>query len=274
MNSKIAGFALVVLAGALAQPVFAQTGNWQVDSTRSAAKVSVDDQAAAGRINVLLGGAGVVGSLHLDRADVSKSSFQFTAAPADGATADRASVPSTQISFRSQKASWTDDGRLKVTGTLTVTRVTFEAQLDGNEGYSGPVYTQRTVSQASREETLILPVPADAEASAVFDGNTAVRVNREDFPELLTAVLSTNWPAVARDAQCQAQPAAGEDYSGTLCTGSQVIMPSDTRTVLAASEDYPGDGANSATAGNVVTLALHFHLVPRGATLSAKAGGQ
>ena len=277
MNKRIAGFALVLLAGALAQPALAQTGNWRVDNAHSAGKVSVDDQAVAGRINVLVGGAGVSGSLHLDRTDVSKSTFEFTAAPAD-ATADRTTgrdgKPTTQIHFRSKNVSWTDEGRLKVTGTLTVTRVTFDGQLDANEGYSGPVYAQRSVSHASREETLILPVPANAEAGAAFDGNVLLRVNREDFPEFLTAVLSTSWPPIAQGTQCQAQPSASEDYSGTLCTGSQVIVPYDTRTVAAASEDYPGDGANSATAGNVVTVALHLHLVPRGGTLSAKAGGQ
>jgi polyisoprenoid-binding protein YceI len=294
VTNRLAGFALAVLAGALSVPAFAQSGNWQVEANRSAARISIEDKAAAGNISLVLGGANVRGSLRLDNADVSKSTVEFTVYQAGSNAQEpnkendtrngrqdgndpQSTAPATLLSFRSHTASWTSDGNLKVSGILTVTHVDYQEELNANEAYSGPVYTERVVSQASREEVLEFTFPssypADLNGKIAADVSTSLIVHREDFPELVNALLSTNWPAVAQDQACEQAPAASEDYSGAACTGSQVIVPSNTRTVAAASEDYPGDSGQSVKPGNIVSVALHLHLAQQGA-LSAKTGGQ
>ena len=281
MTNKFPAFALAALAGLFALPAFAQSTNWKVDSAHSAAQISVEDKTSAGVITLLLGGAGVSGSLHIDNADVSKSTAEFTVYPVGSSqTASESQADSTQstlLSFRSEKASWTRDGMLQVTGTLTVTHVERYGELNGNEAYSGPADEDLIISQATREESFVFAIPSsdpeDSNGNATTDVATSLSIHREDFPELLNAVLSTNWPAAAQDKNCQAPTSTSEDYSGALCTGSQVIVPSNTRTAVTASEDYPNN-ADSAEAGNVVTVALRLHLAQDATALAVKTGGQ
>ena len=282
MTNRFAAVALAALASFFALPALAQSANWKVDSDHSAARISVEDKTAAGSgITLLLGGAGVSGSLRLDNADVSKSAVEFTIYPVGSGLAtgqandpaDPDAAQTTILSFRSEQASWTSDGRLKVTGLLTVTQIERLAELNGNEAYSGPVYVDRVISLATREESFIFAIPSPiTPKSKTADVSTSLRINREDFPELVNAVLSTSWPAAAQDQNCEASLSFSEDYAGSFCTGSEVIVPSDTRTVLAASEDYPGSQANSAEPGNFVTVALQLHLAQQGTQLSAKTG--
>jgi polyisoprenoid-binding protein YceI len=281
MTNKLAGLALAaVLVGAAALPAFAQSGSWTVDSGHSDARLAVEGIINGTTQSISLGGAGVNGTLRLDRSDLTKSTLQFNVYPEVSApnseTPDAANSPYTLLSFRSESASPTADGQLKVTGRLTVTRVIREAVLDANEAYSGPVYVSRVVTQATREESFVLTIPAsdpdEASANAEIEVSTLVKINREDFPELVNAVLSTAWPIKAHDKTCEQSPNASEDYAGTLCTGSVVTLPSDTRTATSISEDYPGDGADSAEAGNLLTVALHLQLAPEGAQLSSKIG--
>jgi len=284
MNTRFAGFALAVLAGVFASPAFGQSADWKVDGAHSAARISVEDKTAAGSgITLLVGGASVSGALKLDSTDVSKSTVEFAVYPAissepapAGEPADPDAAQTTVVSFRSEQASWTSDGRLKVTGQLTVSLVERQVQLDANEAYSGPVYVDRVISQASREESFLFRIPSlgspNANGNAGMDVSTWLEINREDFPELVSAVLSTAWPATAQDRNCEAPAAASEAYSGTLCTGSDVIVPSDTRTAVAASEDYPGSATTYAEPGNFVTVSLQLHLAQEAAQVSTKTG--
>lgn len=286
MTHKLAGFALVtMLAGAFALPAFAQSGNWTVNSNRSAARLSIQALLDGNSQSITLGSANVSGSLQLDRSDLAKSALQFNiysagagpaAADPSGDSPDPASASYTLLSFHSEKASRIADGMLQVTGALTVTRVERQAELTASESYSGPVYVSRVVSQATREESFLIaipePDPAGGNSNAKIEVSTAVKINREDFPELVNAVLSTPWPATAQTKTCEVSPNSGEDYAGTLCTGSEVTQSSMNRTVPASAEDYPGDGANSAEVGNLLTVALHLQLAPEGAQLSSKIG--
>jgi polyisoprenoid-binding protein YceI len=282
MTNRFAGLALAALTSMFALPAHAQSGNWKVDSDHSAARISVEDKTAAGSgITLLLGRAEVSGSLRLDNDNVSKSAVEFIIYPAGsgpaasqaGDPADPDAAQTTLLSFHSEQASWASDGRLKVTGLLTVTQIERQVELNANEAYSGPVYVDRVTSLATREESFILSIPSpNTPKSKTTDVSTSLRINREDFPELVYAVLSTNWPATAQDKNCEAPLTFSEDYSGTLCTGSEVIVPSDTRTVVAASEDYPGSQANLAEPGNFVTVALQLHLAQQSTQLSAKTG--
>jgi len=285
LSKGLSRAAIAILAiGIAAAPAFAQSGGWTVDSNHSDARIAIDGKINGSSQSITLGAGGVSGTLRLDRSDLTKSTLQFTIDPAgsgpaavgpNGETPDAGSLPATLLSFRSEKASRSADGKLHMTGALTVTRMEREALLDANEAYSGPVYVSRVVTHTQREQSFIFAVPASDPAdggSAKIKLEALVKINREDFPELVNAALSTNWPFTVQDETCEASPNSREDYSGTLCTGSAVTLPSITRTAASAGEDYPGTDANSAEPGNLVTLALHLQLTPENAQLSSKIG--
>ena len=277
MNSTFTRVALgAVAASFLALPVFAQSADWRVDSNHSSARISIQAQSG-GESSITLGAAAASGLLRVDTSNPSNSSLQFELDPAGAGNEIVADDPveTTRLTFHSQKASLTADGKLKLTGTLTVSTVLREVQLDGNEAYSGPVETGRVVYQASREESLILAIPAGARngrGGKFIEVSTALNVNAEDFPELVNEVLSTNWPSKAQDRNCESSASAGEDYSGTLCTGTAVESRSANRAAASFSEDYAGGEPILAQPANVVTVALHLRLAPQGVQLSTKTG--
>jgi hypothetical protein len=47
----------------------------------------------------------------------------------------------------------------------------------------------------------------------------AARVDREEFPELLSAIQDTNWPSVVQNEHCEAgYEGGGEGYGGPVST--------------------------------------------------------
>jgi hypothetical protein len=269
MIPNIPKLALSALAvSLLALPTYAQSSDWKVDGNHSSAQIAVETATRGSGNSLTLGVTTPTGILHLNSADPSKSTLQFELRTAG--------VQSPLIRFRSESAELTPNGQLKVTGKLTVTRVVLVEDLTANEGFSGPVVTGSRVVESSRQESFILPVPAadprDAKGNAYLAVSTALKLNAEDFPELYDQLLSTNWPAKAQDVVSESPSSFGEDYSGTLRTGSNVQSRSITRTATSFGEDYPGAVADSVQPGNVVTLALNLHLVPQGTQLSARNG--
>ncbi len=286
MMPKFSRLVLSALAASLlALPAFAQSTDWKVDGNQSSAQIAIATRPHGSGNTVTLGAADASGALHLDNADLSKSAFQFELRPssrvsaAAGSNAEDpapADAQSSLIRFHSESATLTSDGQLKVTGTLTVTRVVRIVDLTANEGYSGPVEIGSRVVESSREESFILPISAadlpNPQGKPFLDLSSALKINAEDFPELYDELLSTNWPAKAEGLNCEAAPSSSEDYAGALCTGTDVQSRSIVRTATSFGEDYPGDSANSVQPANVVTLALHLHLAPQGTQLSAKNG--
>ena len=277
MFSKFSKLVLGALAaGLLALPSYAQSSGWKVDTNRSYVRIDLATASQGSGDPVTLGAASPSGILHFDSADPSKSTFQFALRPSGAAAGDASIAQSPVIRFRSESAALTPDGQLKVTGTLTVSRVVLIEDFTANEGYSGPVVTGSRLVESSRQESFILPVPADdprdSHGNAYLAVSTSLQLNAEDFPELYDELLSTNWPGKAQDVVSENPSSFGEDYSGTLRTGTNVQTRSITRTATSFGEDYPGDGSESVQPGHVVTLALNLHLVPQGASLSAKNG--
>ena len=277
MTNTFARLALgAVAASLLALPAFSQSTEWRLDSDHSSARIAIKAQTP-GESSLALGAAAAGGILRVDNSNPANSTFQFDLYPAvapSGAVADDP-AESTHLIFRSQKASLTADGKLKLTGTLTLSRVIRDVQLEGNEGYSGPVETGRVVYQTSREESLILPVPAavrDGRGVAFTDVSTSLNISAEDFPELVNEVLSINWPALAQDRNCDSSASAGEDYSGAICTGTAVQSRSANRAAASFSEDYSGGESILAQPANVVTVALHFRLAQQREQVSSKTG--
>ena len=274
MTTKLARLALsAVAASLLALPAFAQSADWRVDSNHSSARIAFKANPGDGARSITLGSATASGILRVDNNDPANSTLQFDLYPAlvasESGTDD--SAQATRLAFRSEKASLTPDGKLKLTGTLTVTRVIRELQLDGNEAYSGPVESGRIVFQTSREQSLILSIPRPAR-DGYAQVSTVLNINDEDFPDLVNEVLTTTWPAKAQDASCESAASSSEDYSGSLCTGSAVESRSPNRVAASVSEDYSGGEPISAARPNVVTVALHLRLEQQAVQVSAKTG--
>ncbi len=271
MFSKTAALGLAAaLALLTSAPAFAGTKDWKVDSSHSYGEISTQAKLNESRQSVTLGAAKVTGRLRLDPREISNSSFEFDADPS-GSSPEVGNY--TVLRFRSHSAQLTSDGKLRVTGPLTVTQIELVAEMTGsNESYSGPQFVGRKVKQTTKEQSFLLTLPGDDPVDAQGQAAAEAKISAEDFPELVAAVLGTNWPAIANVESCTAVGNAGaEDYSGYTCTGSSVGQRSITRTVRSIGEDYPGEDT-VAEAGNAVTLALHLHLTQQNADLSANSG--
>jgi hypothetical protein len=238
----------VALASLLATSAFAAGKDWKVDSRNSYGEIATEAKSNQSRQTVTLGAARISGILRLDANKPANSIFEFEAKPD---TNPRNAAIYSALYFRSRKAELTKDGRLRVTGPLTVREVRLDALLEGNEAYYGPEFTGQVVKEITREESFLLALPADdpvdAQGQATMDMIAEGRIMAEDFPELVSAVLSTNWPdmSVGSDG-----PVAGPAVRG----------PWINRTAISFGEDYPGEGSEVAEAGDALSIALHLLL--------------
>jgi len=268
MFSKTAAFVMAAgLTIFAVTPAFAGQRDWKVDRSHSYGEVSAVAKINESPVSVTLGAASVAGTLRLDQQNIENSSFEFDVEPAD---APAGAGTHTVLRYRSGTAKLTRDGKLRVSGPLTVTEVRLESQLDGNEAYSGPQFNSFVVKETTREVSfdLVLPGedPVDAHGEAYVLASADAQISTEDFPELVAAVLGTNWPAISNDKTCASASAGGEDYSGYACTGSSVGQASISRQANSFSEDYPGEASGAALVGNNITLALHLRLTREGTT--------
>lgn len=261
-------------------------GNWQVDTRHSSAQLITDGTTDYGKtkMQVTLGFTRIVGRVNLDDADPAKSTVDLTMYPAtsmmppineDGKIltswlADPAN--NTLVCFHAKSMRRLPDGRLEATGKLFLTRVDRNVDATPNEAYSGPVYGPPIVHRVSREATFVFDAPAgeQKDGGILLSGSTSV--GRENFPQLLKTVVSTYWPPVVQDENCQT-PAVGEAYSGSRCTGtvmeaSALPMPPGSRV----GEDFPAPDNFNAVVGNQLDLVVHVHLMRKAGGESMAAG--
>lgn len=148
MGQTLARIAVAAgLAALCSLPAPAATSTWQIDPAHSAAQFSIRHLA----ISTVRGGfSNVTGTVNLDDADVSKSSVDVTidVSTVDTRQPDRdkdlksdkffdlAHYPA--MTFKSKKVEQAGEGKLKVTGDLTIRGVTKEVVLDV-EGPTAPV---------------------------------------------------------------------------------------------------------------------------------------
>jgi polyisoprenoid-binding protein YceI len=273
---KYAALAAAALIFAMAVPrtPVATTGSWRVDASHSNAQLSADGTTDFGKtkITFAIGIARVNGTVKLDESSSANSAFDFRMYPASSMTPpidEEGKVKlewfthyanNTLVCFHSKGARQTADGRLQTTGNLTLTRVDRNVDLTPNEGYAGPVYGPPMIHRVTREATFVFDPPTAAGGAFQTSGST--KVIREDFPQLLKAVLGTYWPPVVEDKNCKV-PAAGEAYSGAECTGTFLMPPTLPEAPHAANqEDYPGPANFNAVVGNQLTIAVHMRLTP------------
>ncbi len=285
------GVAVAIALGILALDAKEPTslaGSWQVDVRRSDAQLITDGTTDYGKtkIDVTLGFGRVMGALKIDDVNPAKSSVDLHIYPAmsmaepieeDGKVksrwmANRANH--TMLCFHSKNVVRTSGGRLQTTGDLILVRVDRNVEVPApNEAYSGPVYGPPITNRISRQVTLVFDLPADgsAQKDGGIEASASTKVFREDFPQLLKAVLNTYWPPLVQDENCRV-PAPSEAYSGAQCTGTFLkgpSLPEDPGTHIG--EDYPGPQNFNSQVGERLNLVVHMRLTP--GTAQAMTGG-
>ena len=152
----------------------------------------------------------------------------------------------TLLTFKSTRILRTGNGQLEVIGDLTLTRVERTVIATRTEAYAGPVYGDPVIHNETREITFLFPsasaahvsgtsTPAVQQTKGVLEIVGAARVDREEFPELLTATKETNWPPVVQNKDCHMPSTVGEDYSGAVCTGTVIATIGDDNCHMPAS---------------------------------------
>jgi polyisoprenoid-binding protein YceI len=268
-------------------------GSWRVDAQHSDAQLITDGTTDYGKtkINVALGIARVNGKMTLDDADPSKSSVDFRMYPAtsmapaideDGKFLSNwlANLSNhTLVCFHSKEVTRRPDGRLQATGTLVLTRVDRNVEATPSEAYAGPVYGPPMLHRVSHEATFVFDLPAadkNGQKSGSRSGDIitygSTSMFREDFPQLVKTVVSTYWPPVVQDENCQV-PSAGEDYHGSQCTGTFLKTPALPEPPHAANGEDVGTRENfNAVVGNHLTILVHLSLLPNSSGESAAGG--
>jgi hypothetical protein len=243
--------AFVALASAFSvAPVFAQDSFSVIDSEHSTARLYLASSKDPGD-NVNVGVARTAGVVTLNDGESGTPNFDFTIYPADKksspADSDANKKPNyTVISFKTGRVVHLDANTFRVTGELTTTYVEREASYDPTEGYSGPTYGPAVTVSRKEEATFQFRRAPRAGASGGSEWIASATIAGEDFPELLTAVSSTDWPVFVADEHCTMPSNAGqEDYSGSTCTGERVDVAArkdlscDTPSMVG--EDFSGE---------------------------------
>jgi hypothetical protein len=182
----------------------------------------------------------------------------------------------TLMCFHSKGAVRTADGRLQTTGSLVLTRVDRNVDATPSESYAGPVYGPPIIHRVSHEATFVFDFPA-ADGKGQKDGGIvasgSTRMLRETYPQLVQTVVSTYWPPVVQDKNCEAQAGVSEDYRGSQCTGTLLMAAGVPEAPSASNAEDIGAAQNSnAVVGNHLNILVHLHLAAKAPSERAAAG--
>jgi polyisoprenoid-binding protein YceI len=284
--------AVLAVAGAFAlgtpdKPASTSGPSWNVDNRHSDVQLITDGTTDFGKqkINFTLGYGRVSGAFKIDDANLAQSTVELHMYPATAMSAPIAedgnfknrwlanTANHTLMCFHSRKIVRTQDGKLQVTGDLVLTRVDRNVQVDPSEAYSGPVYGSPIIHRVSREATFVFDAPASAGKAPGNSGlqtSGSTSTTQEGFPQLVKAVLSTYWPPVVQDEECQNTAAGTEDYRGFQCSGTFMQASGLPPAPVQIGEDYPGASNFNGVVGKELTILVHLRLTT---TAGTSAGG-
>jgi hypothetical protein len=279
---------IVVFLGLItAIPSFAQKTRWDVDSGHSTARLILSSSQKPGA-NINVGVARVSGTVVGTAGDSDPSVFNVTIFPAGtpdprsedgGRDSDFQNTPDyTVIAFKSKVVRPVDGTAIQVTGDLTVTYVERVATYGSSESYSGPVYGPPITHSQKREVTFqfqrIHRAGLSEESAGRVEWTASNVIQGANFPELLRAVETTNWPVLVEDEHCEMPLTTGEDYSGPKCTGTlaAVTPRADVRCEMppTTGEGFSGEVCTGTPLLTYPTDTEHI----RQANQSAAASGQ
>jgi polyisoprenoid-binding protein YceI len=280
------GLGVLGLSGSSSNPD-STSGYWQLDNHHSDAKLITDATTDYGKtkINVTLGYARVTGTATLDDADPTKSRFDFRIYPATSMTpviAEDGKFLShwlmnmsnhTLVCFHSKKVVRMADGRLQATGELAITRVDRNVEATPSEAYAGPVYGPPMVHRVAREATFVFDPPVNGgNGQSYIKASGSTSLFREDFPQLVGAVVNTYWPPLVQDETCQV-PNPSEAYNGSQCTGTYMAAPGLPEAPHAANaEDIGAQQGFNTVVGNHLTILVHLRLTAKASAQSGMGG--
>src|SRR5579863_8484300 len=147
--------ALGVLALSVSGKPSTVAGSWQIDTRHSAAQLITDGTTDYGKqkLDFTLGFGKIMGVVNVDDADPTKSSIMFRLFPATSSMTPNIAengkflkqwemdeANHTMICFHSKSVQRGPDGKLQVTGVLTITRVDRNVEIEPTEAYRGPEY--------------------------------------------------------------------------------------------------------------------------------------
>jgi polyisoprenoid-binding protein YceI len=261
---------------------------WILDASASNARLL---QSAGANSELVSSGVGrVTGKVKLDTNDLDASFFDLSIYPADEdwghvlsaeGTFPTGYVPDatdqTLLTFKSTRILRTGNGRLEVVGDLTLTHVDQDVTASLPEAYAEVDYGDPVIHNETREITFVFPsvsaehlsgplTPAMPQKRGVLEIVGSARVDRDESPELLSAIKETSWPAVVQNKDCHMPTTVGTDYSGAPCTRAVDAATRDNRSdvLVSAGEDYCGPQCTPGT-GNQTTIVLDLkflHKVP------------
>ena len=233
--------AILGIASLAALPVLAQESKWKVDAERSTASIFLGSNLDLQNVGI----ARIGGIAEFNSAEPAKSALDISAKLPEGQA----------MTFKSKRIDLRADGKLQITGDMTLARTERDATCSPGEDYRGPVYGEFVVRTITRSVTLVLPLVDNAQRKAEI--NAEVILGGENFPELFAAVRQAAWQPVIQDEACEA-PQAGEDYRGAACTGT-LIAPAYRLAAIRSGEDYRGD-ESPAPSGNLMKIVFRLQL--------------
>jgi hypothetical protein len=232
----IAGIAILT-----AFPVLAQQDKWKVDAQHSTASIFLGRNSDLQKVGI----ARVGGNAEFNSAEPGKSALDISAALREGQA----------ITFKSKRVDLRADGKLQITGDLTLAQTERAATYNPSEDYRGPVYGESVVRTVTRTVMFAMPLVDNGAPKAEITAE--VILGFENFPELLVAARQAAWQPVIQDEACE-MPQAGEDYRGVDCTGT-LIAPAYQVAAIRVGEDYRGD-ESPAPSGNLMKLVFQLQL--------------
>jgi len=286
-KSRTLAILIAVILPTISPLAFADGGTWSLDSAASSALLFQGSAANPDSVNT--GVARVTGNVKLDTNDLENSVFNLSIYPADEqwgeALSPESTLPAgyvpdatdhTLLTFASKRILRMGDGKLEVIGDLTLTRV--ERTVTLTKAYARPVYGDPVVHTETREVRLLFPNLSAALSAGPLrrvnlkekrnlDLSGSAHIGYEDFPGLLSAIRTTNWPVVVQNERCQMPSTVGEGYHGPTCTGTVIAATSRDNCHMPTTvggEDYSGPIC-APPSGNQTTIVLDLRMVPTSA---------
>jgi len=239
----------------ISMPAQGQSSIQKVDAEHSIARLSLGE--------VEIGVARVSGNVAFAANDPSSAVVNLNIVP------DSLGADEREISFQSKRSAMTSDGKLAVTGDLSVTAIERPviSYVGAGEDYHGAQYGEPVVYTDAREVTLVFPAGSPAPGALQLSASTDVSPER--FPQLVEALAHGNWPSiVVEDEYWTATP--GEDYDGLVCTGTPVKAAMNSVTTdEGGREDYSGPQPVAIPDGSHATIAFNLKLTQVAAAPSA-----
>ena len=219
--------------------VSAQSTKWQIDAGHSTASIFLAQSGDADPgVNIAV--AIAAGTMELGPADPAKFSLQLNIIPADQgdallephgtlrAGAYAALSRYTVMSFQSKSAVRDPNGKIQLTGDVTITYIEREGPSDWNVAYSGPT----VITPVSKSATHTVTFTFDKSASEIAYGQEVGwmeitglgKIPLEDLPTMRFWLSNSVWPTLVEDRNCYIPnySVSMRDYRGAVCSGNVV----------------------------------------------------